>query len=82
MIHPVDARLLDEARRFHLVFACTDCASFDPGDGDGDGDGNGNGNGGSAARGRCSLGFPNEMHRDPRLDGRAEVIFCKAFELR
>ncbi len=68
MIHPVDARLLDEARRFHLVFACTDCASFDEGEG--------------SAAGRCSLGFPNEMHRDPRLDGRAEVIFCKAFELR
>ena len=72
MIHPVDARLLDEARRFHLVFACTDCASFDPGDGEEE----------SAAPGRCSLGFPNEMHRDPRLDGRRELIFCKAFELR
>jgi hypothetical protein len=29
----------------------------------------------------CSLGFPNEPHRDPGLDGREEVIFCKAFEL-
>ncbi len=33
MIHRIDARLRDEARRFHLVFACPDCASFDP-DGD------------------------------------------------
>ena len=31
--------------------------------------------------GGCSLGFPNEMHSDPSLDARAEVIFCKAFEL-
>jgi hypothetical protein len=31
--------------------------------------------------GGCSLGFPNEMHRDPSLDERSEVIFCKAFEL-
>ncbi|MEO7327585.1 MAG: hypothetical protein ABI193_03335 [Minicystis sp.] len=69
MIHPVDARLLDEARRFHLVFACVDCASFDPGDDD-------------TALGRCSLGFPHEMHRDPKIEGRSEVIFCKTFELR
>lgn len=33
MIHPIDERLRDEARRFHLVFACPDCASYDP-DGD------------------------------------------------
>lgn len=69
MIHRVDERLRDEARRFHLVFACPDCVSFDDG-------------GGEGAPGSCSLGFPNEMHRDPRLEGRAEVIFCKAFELR
>lgn len=31
--------------------------------------------------GGCSLGFPNEMHRDPSLDARDEVVFCKAFEL-
>ncbi len=30
MIHRVDERLRDEARRFHLAFACPDCASFDP----------------------------------------------------
>jgi hypothetical protein len=30
MIHPIDDRLRDEARRFHLVFACPDCASYDP----------------------------------------------------
>lgn len=64
MIHVVDDRLRDEARRFRLVFACPDCASFDP-----EGD-------------RCSLGFPHAMHREPGLDDRSEVIFCKAFELR
>jgi len=63
VIHPVDDRLRDEARRFRLLFACPDCAQFDP-----------------EAR-RCSLGFPNEAHRDPSLEGRAEVTFCKAFEL-
>jgi hypothetical protein len=31
---------------------------------------------------RCSLGFPNEAHRDADLDHRDEVTFCKAFELR
>lgn len=31
---------------------------------------------------RCSLGFPHEMHRSADLDCRAEVIFCKSFELR
>jgi hypothetical protein len=30
MIHRIDDRLRHEARRFHLVFACPDCASFDP----------------------------------------------------
>ena len=64
MIHVVDERLRDEARRFRLVFACPDCASYDP-----EGD-------------RCSLGFPHSMHRDPDLEDRAEVVFCKAFELR
>ncbi len=29
---------------------------------------------------RCSLGYPHAPHRDPDLDGRAEVTFCKAFE--
>ena len=33
MIQAVDERLRDEARRFRLVFACPDCAQFDP-DGD------------------------------------------------
>lgn len=64
MIHTVDARLREEARRFDLRFACTDCASFD-----------------EEGR-RCSLGFPIEPHEDPRIEGRAEVVFCKAFELR
>ena len=64
MIHVIDDRLRDEARRFDLRFACPDCASFDD------------------EKGACSLGFPNEMHLDPRIEGRAQVIFCKAFELR
>ncbi|MFS8067359.1 MAG: hypothetical protein ACMG6S_13445, partial [Byssovorax sp.] len=63
MIHRVDDRLREEARRYRLVFACPDCVSFDP------------------EGGGCSLGFPNEMHRDPSLEERSEVIFCKAFEL-
>ena len=29
MIHLVDDRLREEARRFELRFACPDCASFD-----------------------------------------------------
>lgn len=34
-----------------------------------------------AADGGCTLGFPNEMHRDVDLDTADEVVFCKAFEL-
>lgn len=30
---------------------------------------------------RCSLGYPNEMHRRCDLDAQDEVIFCKNFEL-
>ncbi len=63
MIHRVDDRLREEARRYRLVFACPDCVSFD------------------IEGGGCSLGFPNEMHRDPGLEARDEVVFCKAFEL-
>ncbi len=75
MIHVIDEQLRDEARRFRLVFACPECASFDPGDDPGDG-------GGALPipGGRCSLGFPNEVHRDARLEGRDHVVFCKAFE--
>lgn len=64
MIHVVDDRLRDEARRFDLRFACPDCASFD-----------------DEAR-SCSLRFPNEMHLDPTIEGRRQIVFCKAFELR
>lgn len=63
MIHAVDERLREEARRYRLAFACPDCAHRDP------------------EADRCSLGFPSEPHRSPDLEGRAEVIFCKAFEL-
>ncbi|AKT43432.1 hypothetical protein [Chondromyces crocatus] len=69
MIHNVDDRLREEARRFRLVFACPDCASFDPGAPDlGDPP-------------RCSLGFPVEPHLSQDLTAREQVIFCKAFEL-
>jgi hypothetical protein len=64
MVHAIDAKLRDEARRFRLVFACPDCASFDPE--------------GSC----CSLGYPHAPHCDPSLEGRSELTFCKAFELR
>jgi len=30
MIHRVDERLRQEARRFRLVFSCGDCAAYDP----------------------------------------------------
>lgn len=63
MIHAVDERLREEARRFKLAFACPDCAHLDP-----DGD-------------ACSLGFPSAPHLNADLDRRAEVTFCKAFEL-
>ncbi len=62
MIHRIDDRLRDEARRFHLVFACPSCVSYDP-----EGD-------------RCSLGFPHQDHKSEALEGREEVVFCKAFE--
>lgn len=68
MIHRVDARLRDEARRFRLAFACPDCAAFAPGEAPG--------------APACAFGFPVAPHLDPSLEGRDEVIFCKAFELR
>lgn len=30
----------------------------------------------------CGNGFPTEPHRDVSLEQRAELEFCKAFELR
>lgn len=72
MIHRVDDRLRDEARRFRLAFACPDCAAFDPGEPPG----------GAVGAPSCSFGFPVAPHLDPSLDGREELIFCKAFELR
>ncbi|NUQ76345.1 MAG: hypothetical protein HUU21_22635 [Polyangiaceae bacterium] len=63
MIHAVDKRLREEARRFRLAFACPDCAHLDP------------------ETNRCSLEFPSEPHLSADLDRRAEVTFCKAFEL-
>ncbi len=113
MIHVIDEQLRDEARRFRLVFACPECASFDVGDHDGgaetppnpldhdggaetppnplDHDGgaetppNPPARDGGRSRtvgqgGRCSLGFPNEPHREADLEGRDQVVFCKAFE--
>lgn len=63
MIHRVDDQLREEARRYHLRFACPDCVAYD------------------SDRDACSLGFPNTPHRERTLEDRAEVIFCKAFEL-
>ncbi|AGP40590.1 hypothetical protein BE04_30445 [Sorangium cellulosum] len=79
MIHPLDERLREEARRYRLVFACPDCASFDPAETERDEAG------GAPAGGapRCSLGYPVAPHLSPSLgDDRDEIIFCKAFELR
>ncbi|WP_437673340.1 hypothetical protein [Sorangium sp. So ce131] len=76
MIQHLDDRLREEARRYRLVFACPDCASFDPGEPDRDG---------AAPAGgapRCSLGYPVAPHLSQDLDGRDEIVFCKAFELR
>jgi len=75
MIHRVDARLREEARRFRLVFACPDCMAFDPGHPADPAAGM------EAAAPACALGFPVAPHLDPGLEGRDEVIFCKAFEL-
>ncbi|EYF04431.1 hypothetical protein [Chondromyces apiculatus] len=70
MIHRVDARLREEAERYHLLFACPDCAYFEPGAPDEPRD-----------PPRCALGFPIAPHLSPRLADRDQVIFCKAFEL-
>lgn len=77
MILPLDDRLREEARRFRLVFACPDCASFDPSDPEELGrDEPG------AANARCALGYPIAPHVSRSLDDRDEIVFCKAFELR
>jgi hypothetical protein len=78
MIHRLDDRLREEARRYRLVFACPDCASFEPSVPDPD-------EAGALPPGRgprCSLGYPVTPHLSPSLDDRDEIIFCKAFELR
>jgi hypothetical protein len=83
MIHRLDDRLREEARRYRLVFACPDCASFDPGTLPCDAEaGDKEGPAHPAGEPRCSLGYPVAPHVDPRLDDREEIIFCKAFELR
>lgn len=85
MIHRLDDRLREEARRYRLLFACPDCASFDPGLASGadvdDGAPAALRGADRAGEPRCSLGYPVAPHLDPRLDDREEVIFCKAFEL-
>ncbi|WP_437645743.1 hypothetical protein [Sorangium sp. So ce362] len=78
MIHHLDERLRDEARRYRLVFACPDCASFDPAETERD-----EGVAVLSERApRCSLGYPVAPHVSPSLDDRDAIIFCKAFELR
>ncbi|WP_438015884.1 hypothetical protein WMF18_34225 [Sorangium sp. So ce315] len=82
MIHPLDDRLREEARRYRLVFACPDCASFDPA-GAGEGDARDVRDAALPGRApRCSLGYPVAPHVSRSLDDRDEVVFCKAFELR
>ncbi|WP_437830143.1 hypothetical protein [Sorangium sp. So ce1153] len=85
MIHHLDDRLREEARRYRLVFACPDCASFDPAESDDRDDGDDGDDRDAAPAGRaprCSLGYPVAPHVSRSLDDRDEVIFCKAFELR
>ncbi|WP_437304994.1 hypothetical protein [Sorangium sp. So ce388] len=82
MIHQLDDRLREEARRYRLVFACPDCASFDPAESD-DRDERDERDAAPAGRApRCSLGYPVAPHVSRSLDDRDEVVFCKAFELR
>jgi hypothetical protein len=64
----VDARLRLEAERFHLRFACEDCAHFHPGSGEADPGG-----------ARCSLEYPPAPRRDA-LEG-SDLELCKSFEL-
>jgi hypothetical protein len=66
MIHRVDERLREEARRFRLVFACGDCAQYDP-----DGD-----------RCSLGYPHEMHKEPDLQQAARDEVVFCKAFELR
>jgi hypothetical protein len=78
MILRLDDRVRAEARRYRLLFACPDCASFDPGIPAGDAEGFRL----AGHEPRCSLGYPVAPHIDPSLDDdRDEIIFCKAFEL-
>lgn len=34
-----------------------------------------------AASGACSLGYPNEAHRDGAHRGSRRLVFCKEFEI-
>ncbi|WP_437620820.1 hypothetical protein [Sorangium sp. So ce1151] len=82
MIHHLDDRLREEARRYRLVFACPDCASFDPAESDDRDDRDDRDAAPPGRAPRCSLGYPVAPHMSRSLDDRDEVIFCKAFELR
>ncbi|XXY53839.1 hypothetical protein WME91_22140 [Sorangium sp. So ce269] len=82
MIHHLDDRLREEARRYRLVFACPDCASFDPAESDERDDRDDRDAAPAGRAPRCSLGYPVAPHVSRSLDDRDEVIFCKAFELR
>ncbi len=67
---PVDARLLDEARRFAFRFACEDCAHFVAARGER-----------AAAHGACSLGYPPAPRADALSGHAIEIELCKSFEL-
>jgi hypothetical protein len=77
----VDARLRREAERFHLRFACDDCAHFNPGAANPGAANPGAANPGAANPGgaRCSLEYPAAPRRDA-LDG-PDLELCKSFEL-
>jgi hypothetical protein len=71
---PVDARLLSEASRFALRFACDDCVHFAPERERADGD---------ASR-SCGHGWPLRLRRsalDPAVTDGEPLAFCKEFEL-
>ncbi|MCB9590059.1 MAG: hypothetical protein H6718_31885 [Polyangiaceae bacterium] len=61
----VDRRLLDEAERFQLRFACESCCYFAP----------------AEDTRCCALGYPNAEHLEQQRDVGSELVFCKEFEL-
>ena len=65
---PVTLRLLDEARRFALRYACDDCVHFVVASAS------------SAADERCAQGYPLGERSARALVVGDELAFCKEFE--